>query len=63
MSDLSDLFALDPLKMSNKDFEEVIKHLRNSRHQFNSGNIRAGSTKPKTVKQKEVLAIADQLDL
>lgn len=57
MSDIAELFARDPMKLSEQDIEGIISYFRKSRAQFNLGNMQAGSTKPKTEKQKQ----ADQL--
>jgi len=62
MSDLQTLFALDPLGMSDQDFRSIIEKFRTSRHQFDLGNKMAGSTKPKTEKQKQTEAVAAKLD-
>lgn len=63
MSDLTQLFAKDPLLLTRAEVEEIVKGLRAGRHQFNAGNMRAGSTKPKSSKQKEAEAIASKLSL
>lgn len=38
MSDLATLFARDPLKLTRDDVDEIIKHLRESRHKFIGNN-------------------------
>lgn len=63
MSDLQQFFATDPLKLSEQNFEEIIKAFRGMRGQFTLGNIKAGSTKPKTEKQKATTSLADKLGL
>lgn len=63
MSDLSSLFATDPLKLTREDFEAVIAEMRKMRGNFNLGNLKAGSTKPKTEKEKQLDALASKLDL
>lgn len=65
MSDLPlhELMALDPLEMTKDDITTVISEMRKSRGAFNAGNLRAGSTKPKTEKQKQVDGLAESLNL
>lgn len=63
MSDLQSFFSQDPLKLSDQNFEEIIKAFRQMRGQFTLGNAKAGSTKPKTEKQKATQSIADRLNL
>lgn len=56
MSDLSEIFARDPLTYTKEGGEiaAIIEEMRKKRGQFNLGNAKAGSTKPLTAKQKEV---------
>lgn len=63
MSDLAELFARDPLQLSQQDIETIVIEMRKSRHAFNAGNMKAGSTKPKTEKQKQVSALVDKLNI
>lgn len=63
MTDLSTLFARNPLDLTRADITTIIEAFRKSRHQFNLGNVRAGSTKPPTEKQKKLSALADKLDI
>lgn len=63
MTDIAELMRRDPLQMTKEDVAEIVKTMRASRHQFSMGNVRAGSTKPKTEKQKQVSALADKLQL
>ena len=62
-TDIARIFALDPLGISNKDLKALITELRSYRHQFELGNIKAGSTKPKTDTQKAVVELADKVTL
>jgi len=62
MTDLAELFSRDPLKLTDDNIRSIIEEMRKSRHAFNAGNAKAGSTKPKTEKQKALLAIADKLN-
>lgn len=63
MSDLSDLFARDPLSLTKPDITTIVAELRKSRHAFNAGNLRGGSMKPPTAKQQELTSLADKLNL
>lgn len=63
MSDLATLFATDPLKLTRDDIKTIVEAFRKSRHAFSLGNTKAGSTKPKTPKQKEVSALAEKLNI
>lgn len=45
MSDISRLFAEDPLKLTKADIGEIIARYRAARAQFNLGEKSAGSTK------------------
>lgn len=53
MTDVSELFARDPLALSKQDIAAIVARFRESRKAFNLGNTRAGSTKPPTEKQKK----------
>lgn len=63
MTDLTELFARNPLDLTRDDLTEIVKQFRAARHQFNAGNMKAGSTKPKTEKQKQVAFLADKLNI
>jgi hypothetical protein len=63
MNDIAELMARDPLQLTKENIDAIIAEMRKSRHQFNAGNMTAGSTKPKTEKQKQVLALADKLKI
>jgi len=65
MSDLSELFARNPLSFTKEGGEvaTIIAEMRKKRAQFNLGNKTAGSTKPLTDKQKQVLSLGDTLKL
>jgi hypothetical protein len=63
MTDIAELFARDPMKLTKEDIGEIVKEYRKMRGQFNLGNKSAGSTKPPTVKQKETLDLAKALGL
>ena len=53
MTDITELFARDPLDLSKQDIAAIVAKFRESRKAFNLGNSRAGSTKPPTAKQKK----------
>lgn len=63
MSDISELFSRDPLTLTDADIDKIVEDFRSRRHLFNAGHKAAGSTKPKTQKQKDVQSLADELDL
>ena len=62
MTDITELFARDPLSLSKQDIGIIVTKFRESRKAFNLGNVRAGSTKPKTAKQKATDALAARVD-
>lgn len=62
-TDIAALFAADPLELTDRDFDAIIAKFREMRGQYNMGSAMAGSTKPKTVKQKQVASLADKLNL
>jgi len=63
MTDLSTLFARNPLDLTQEDITTIIDAFRKARHQFSLGNVKAGSTKPLTEKQKQVASLASKLDI
>jgi len=63
MTDISELFARDPLSLTKSDITQIITTMRASRHAFNAGNIKAGSTKPPTEKQKQISDLASKLKI
>lgn len=62
-TDIAELFARDPLALSDQDIGRLVDKFREMRGQYNMGNAMAGSTKPKTAKQKTVADLASKLDL
>ena len=58
MSDMATLFARNPLSLTREDLDTIVAEMRKSRHAFSLGNVKAGSTKPATPKQKELNSIA-----
>jgi hypothetical protein len=63
MPDIATLFARDPLTLTQPDITEIVNEMRKSRGAFNAGNMKAGSTKPKTAKQKEISGLASGLSI
>jgi hypothetical protein len=66
MSEISELFATDPLKLSEQDITKIVESIRGQRHRFVAGNKSAGSMKPKTAAAKKGAAaakITGKLDL
>lgn len=62
-NDLAELFARDPLTLTKTDITSIIEEMRKSRHAFNAGNAKAGSTKPLTEKQKGIVALAEKMNI
>lgn len=63
MSDLAELFNRDPLQLTDDNIRTIIEEMRKSRHAFNAGNMKAGSTKPKTEKQKVISDLASKMNI
>lgn len=61
MSDISLIFSTDPLKLTRDDISSVIAEMRKKRAAFQLGNVKAGSMKPPTEKQKAATALAAKL--
>lgn len=62
-TDLATLFARDPLELTKDDIRSIIEEMRKSRHAFNAGNMKAGSTKPKTEKQQAIASLAEKMNI
>lgn len=63
MNDLATLFSRDPLLLTKDDLTLIVEEMRKSRHAFSLGNVRAGSTKPLTEKQKAARDLAASLKI
>lgn len=63
MADVAELFSRDPLSYTEEDLTFIVTEMRKSRGAFNLGNVKAGSTKPKTAKQKVLGELAKGLDI
>lgn len=63
MLDINELFQRDPLNYSVQDLDAIIGRFREARASFFLGNQKAGSTKPKTEKQKQAATLAEKLNL
>ena len=63
MTDIMELFSRDALSLSKQNIASIVEEMRKSRHAFNAGNMKAGSTKPKTEKQKQALSLAGVVDI
>lgn len=63
MTDIATLFARDPLTLTQPDLTLIVEEMRKSRGAFNAGNMKAGSTKPKTEKQKAVAELLSGLSI
>lgn len=62
MTDISELFSRDPLDLSKQDISAIVIHFRDRRKAFNLGNVKAGSTKPPTAKQKATADLLAKID-
>jgi len=62
-TDIAELFARNPLELTKDDISSIIAEMRKSRHAFNAGNMKAGSTKPLTEKQQQIATLASKLDI
>lgn len=65
-TDIAQLFARDPLGLSDRDLDAIIDRLRASRKNFLKGDKTAGSMKPKSkaAKEREELkAVLGSVDL
>lgn len=60
MSDISELFARDPLKLTNEQVDEIIEEMRRKRHLFESATPAA--KKPASPKQAAAASLASKLD-
>ncbi len=54
MSDIADLFNLNPLEHTNETIDAIVADMRKRRGQFNLGNMSAGRTKPKAKSEKQM---------
>lgn len=63
MTDIAELFARNPLELTAEDVTSIVVEMRKSRHAFTLGNVKAGSTKPPTAKQKELNDLASKLNI
>lgn len=65
MSDLQTLFSTDPLTYTKEKGElaAIVSEMRANRKRFLMGNVKAGSTKPQTEKQKVVASLTSKLEL
>lgn len=63
MTDISQLFARNPLELTRDDLTTIITTMRQSRHAFNLGAKMAGSTKPPTEKQAKINSLASRISI
>jgi hypothetical protein len=63
VTDIATLFARNPLELTRDDITAIIEEFRKARHSFSLGNMKAGSTKPPTAKQKEINDLASKMDI
>jgi len=62
-TDINELFQRDPLKLDDKNIDQIIDKFRAARKQFLLGNMKAGSTKPKTEKQKVAEEMSSKVEI
>ena len=62
MTDIATIFATDPENLTNEDIDAIVASMRSMRHQFNAGNVKAGTTKV-TAKETEAKKIVTGLGL
>ena len=62
---LSELFARDPLKLSDQDIVSIVEQLRKQRKRFVHGDKSAGSPRPTKAKiaQDKAVAVTGKIDL
>jgi len=48
MTDLSELFSRDPLKLSDADIDSIVTYMRNARERYIAGDKTAGGPKKMT---------------
>ena len=60
MSDIAELFARDPLDLTEQDLDKIIARFREVRQQFNNQPIGKQEKKPKNA---DVAKLADELDI
>lgn len=55
MSDITELFNRDPLKLTNEDIDKIIAHYRENRKAFNAnpGAVKGRRAAPKKLTEKE----------
>lgn len=64
MSEISDLFARDPLGLTDQDLSKIIAHFRASRSAFMQAGTRAKPTaEPKEKKPKATAISLDDLEI
>lgn len=61
MTDITELFARDPLDLSKQDIAAIVTKFRESRHAFNLGNRKAGSTKAPSAAEKKTNELKNAL--
>lgn len=63
MSELSELFARDPLSLSDQDIDTIVKRMREARAQFELGLKAPVGERPKAKKSTKELMTASLKDL
>ena len=63
MSDIANLFARDPHKLTRDDITQIVEKLRSMRHVFNSGISSGGNVKKLTAKETAIKALDIKVEL
>jgi len=63
MSQVTDLFMKDPLKMTKEDLDAIIAHMRERRAAYKSNPAAVKATKTLTAAQKAVSGLNIELDI
>ncbi len=63
MSDVAELFARDPMDLSEQDLDRIIARFREARNQFNNQALGSEGKKTAGPKDPEVRDLASKLDL
>ena len=63
MSTIAELFSRDPNNCSKQDIRTLVEYYRTKWTQFNLGDLKAGSSKPRSAKDEEAVQAAKKLNL
>lgn len=63
MSDMTELFNRDPLKLTDEDIDKIIKEMRDRRHLYKAAPATATAAKPLTAGQKKASTLNLDFDI